>query len=175
MRKINPLLLAGFLISAGVYLMSRTKTGASVAEEVIEQVVSVVSQPRGIRNNNPGNIERTGTKWRGMSADQSKDSRFVVFDYPEWGIRAIARVIKTYMGRGVNTVQGIINTWAPPSENDTAAYIAAVARKIGVTPYQPLDAGALPGLVAAIIFHENGQQPYSADQIARGIELERTT
>lgn len=30
--------------------------------------------PRGIRNRNPGNIERESDRWLGMSADQSSDS-----------------------------------------------------------------------------------------------------
>ncbi len=83
------------------------------------------STPRGVRNHNPGNIERDArTRWQGQAARQS-DPRFVVFTAPEWGIRAMARVLITYQDRhGCNTVAKIINRWAPPGENATSAYVA---------------------------------------------------
>jgi hypothetical protein len=177
MRKVRPALWVAFFISVGVYIVARSKdsSGRTIVDDVTDVLTSRPSYgPRGIRNNNPGNIERTGVRWRGMSADQSGDNRFAVFDAPEWGIRAMARVLRNYMGRGVNTVRGIINTWAPPVENDTGAYVNAVARNLAVDPDQPLDDRVFPGLIAAIIQHENGQQPYDAGVIGRGIELERT-
>lgn len=129
------------------------------------------SLPRGIRNNNPGNIEKTGDAWQGL-ADIQPDSRFFTFIDPVYGIRALAKIIRNYRDRyGLNTVQGIINRWAPPVENNTSAYVRAVAAKVGVAPTEPLawDAGQLRRLVEAIIQHENGQQPYSMATIADGI------
>lgn len=129
------------------------------------------SLPRGIRNNNPGNIEKTGDAWQGL-ADIQPDSRFFTFSDPVYGIRALAKIIRNYRDRyGLNTVQGIINRWAPPVENNTSAYVRAVAAKVGVAPTEPLawDAGQLRRLVEAIIQHENGQQPYSMATIADGI------
>jgi len=135
--------------------------------------------PRGIRGNNPGNIDRTGTKWQGMSSDQSGDPRFIVFDAPEWGIRAIVRVLRTYYDKhGLRTVKGIINRWAPPVENDTEAYFMTVAKKLGVDPGEQIDIDdidTLRTLVKAIIRHENGRGPepdggwYSDDVIDEGI------
>lgn len=135
--------------------------------------------PRGIRGNNPGNIDRTGTKWQGMSSDQSGDPRFIVFEAPEWGIRAIVRVLRTYYDKhGLRTVKGIINRWAPPVENDTEAYYATVAKKLGVDPGEQIDIDdldTLRTLVKAIIRHENGRGPepdggwYSDDVIDEGI------
>jgi hypothetical protein len=78
------------------------------------------------------------------------------------------------MRRGLFSVRQIINTWAPPSENDTGAYVNAVAAGLGVNADDGLDESYLPDLIAAIIRHENGMQPYSADVISRGVELERT-
>lgn len=130
-------------------------------------------QPRGIRNNNPGNIDRTAEKWQGMSADQSSDPRFVVFDAPEWGIRALARVLRNY-GRkhGLRTIRSVINRWAPPVENNTAAYVSQIAKKIGLDPDQTIDledAATLEALTVEIIQHENGIQPYTPDQIREGV------
>jgi len=134
-----------------------------------------VKNPRGIRNNNPGNIERTPRiRWKGMAADQSSDPRFIVFVAPQWGIRAIARILLGDWREGQNTIASLIEEWAPPTENDTVAYIKAVGKAAGVDPYKPCDIPALlPKIIAAIIQHENGMQPYDLETIELGIELER--
>ena len=173
-KRINPLLVYGLLAAIGVFIMSRTKTGQSITQAAIDAGVRAFEGPRGIRNNNPGNIERSGVTWKGMSPDQSSDSRFIVFSSPEYGIRAMARVLKNYMAQGYNTVQKIINRWAPPIENDTGSYVRAVASHLGVDPTMPINVDYIPLLIEAIIQHENGQQPYSTEVIARGVELEQT-
>lgn len=118
------------------------------------------SQPRGIRNNNPGNIERSKDRWLGMSADQSADSRFLVFDKPEAGIRAIMRLLINYQERhDVKTLRQAINRWAPPSENDSGAYVQHVARQTSLDPDEPidfLDEYICTAVTKAIIRHENG-------------------
>lgn len=127
---------------------------------------------RGIRNHNPGNIRR-GANWQGMAATQT-DPAFIQFTAPEYGIRALARVLNTYRRQhGLKTIAGIITRWAPRHENQTDAYISAVAGHVGKPYDAPLtDADLLP-LIAAIIKHENGVQPYPAAVIQKGIELER--
>lgn len=143
---------------------------AAVVSEVVNVVKSAVV-PRGIRNNNPGNLERTGIAWKGMSPQQG-DPRFIVFSEPKWGVRALARVLKTYEGRGLDTVRAIVNRWAPPTENNTSAYVAAVARALGVSPDARIDVTArLPELAGAIIRHENGVNPYSAADVAEWVRL----
>ncbi|MDX2059915.1 MAG: hypothetical protein SFV24_19050 [Gemmatimonadales bacterium] len=130
---------------------------------------------RGIRNNNPGNIERTSVKWKGMAADQSGDPRFIIFSKPEWGIRAIARILLGDWREGQDTIASLIEEWAPPHENDTQAYVRAVGKAAGVDPYRPCNIPALlPKIIPAIIRHENGVQPYSAALIQLGIDLERS-
>lgn len=127
--------------------------------------------PRGIRNHNPGNI-RHGDQWEGM-AEQQNDPSFVQFVAPEWGIRAMARILNRYYTvYGLTTINAIVGRWAPPVENNTGAYVNHLAAVLDVAPDQPLDFGLeLPGLIAAIIRHENGQQPYSAEIIRKGISL----
>jgi hypothetical protein len=130
---------------------------------------------RGLRNNNPGNIDRNATRWQGMADDQSGDPRFVVFKTPQYGIRAIARLMLTYQNQyGLKTVRALINRWAPPVENNTSAYVAAVASGVGVGPDDPIDVDTtevmLP-LVKAIILHENGQNPYPDATILEGLHM----
>lgn len=118
------------------------------------------SLPRGIRNNNPGNIERANSQWQGLAEDQSDDPRFAIFKAPAWGIRALARTLITYFDKyGINTVRAAINRWAPPVENDTGSYVMQVSRAIGVSPDAVLDFHdykVLCPMVQAIIRHENG-------------------
>lgn len=132
--------------------------------------------PIGLRGNNPGNIRDTPTPWLGAVGS---NKGFEVFDTPEHGIRAMARNLHTYGQRGINTVQGIVGKWSPadaPENRDprfsTAAYIADVAKEVGVAPDQPLDLDrpeVLQRLTAAMIRHENGQVPYRSEQIASGV------
>ena len=126
---------------------------------------------RGLRNNNPGNI-RKGEDWQGLAAEQP-DEAFATFVSPEYGIRAMAKVLVNYQNLyDLNTVQKLINRWAPPSENDTASYIASIADALGVSPTTPIDVrSALPVLIPAIIRHENGLNPYSSSTIQAGISM----
>ncbi len=135
----------------------------------------MATTPRGIRNNNPGNIDRTSERWQGMAADQSGDPRFVVFSEPKWGLRALAKVLLSYQRKhGLRTPAAIIGRWAPPSENNTGAYARQVAAALGVGVDDQIDLqdpGTLARIVPAIVAHENGQQPYSADLIAQAVRL----
>lgn len=128
---------------------------------------------RGIRNNNPGNI-RHGDKWQGLSAEQT-DSEFCVFSQPEYGIRALCRILRTYQHKyGLRDVHSIINRFAPPVENDTESYIKSVCLKLDVTPETLIDLeekGIMLNLLKAIIRHENGEQPYSDEVLLQGIEM----
>lgn len=134
----------------------------------------MVTAPRGIRNNNPGNLRKSNDKWQGLSSTQP-DPEFFTFQSPEMGIRALARTLITYYDKyHCNTVNKIIARWAPPVENNTQAYANAVATEMGIATGMEFDAHAyyyLSRLVPAIIHHENGFQPYTPAQIDRGLAL----
>jgi len=128
--------------------------------------------PRGIRLNNPMNIRIVkGTTWEGQSAVQSDES-FVEFTDPVYGIRAGTRILRSYEREGLQTIAEIIDRFAPPSENNSAAYVADVCEHCSVGPDEPIDYDkALPGLIEAIILREQGSQPYTGTQIRQGISL----
>lgn len=143
--------------------------------------VSTAKLPRGIRNNNPGNIRDGNDKWQGLSAID-EDTAFAVFDTPTWGIRALARILINYQDKyGLRTVAEIINRWAPPSENNTRAYVERVCEAMEVAPHEALDMHEykyLCPLVEEIINHENGRGPirnantwYKKDVIDEGLRL----
>ncbi|HEJ0269075.1 TPA: structural protein [Proteus mirabilis] len=123
-----------------------------------------MSRPaRGERNNNPGNI-RHGSKWQGLSAQQT-DKDFCQFVSPEYGIRAIYKLLQTYQKKyELNTVEAIIDRYAPPNENNTAGYINRAAKDIGVSVNEPINVSSKPvaiALATAIVGVELGYQPYS--------------
>jgi hypothetical protein len=122
--------------------------------------------PRGIRDNNPGNIRFDGTQWEGITGN---DGTFCIFNTPENGIRAMARILRNYGKCGIRSLASIITTWAPPSENNTAAYIAAVCDQCKSQPDTLLTEANFSDVVKSMIHHENGQQPYTDSQINAGI------
>jgi len=128
---------------------------------------------RGIRLNNPGNIEH-GQPWLGLSTDQP-DSRFCQFDKPEYGIRAISKIIRNYHSKyGLTTIEEIISRWAPPQENPTQEYINNVAVKAGKDAEASIDfsdSNVMLGIIKGIITQENGSQPYADDLILSGINM----
>jgi hypothetical protein len=129
--------------------------------------------PRGIANNNPGNIRSSNVHWFGLS-DVQGDSSFLQFSDPIYGIRAMALIQLNYQGRGVVTVRDRIDTWAPSEENDDGAYEADVCNRMAVTPLTKIDVtnqAMMEMLLRAIIWHENGEQPYTLDQFTKAINM----
>ncbi len=127
------------------------------------------SVPRGIRNHNPGNIDYSrANEWRGL-ANPPSDGRFCRFRSAFFGLRALAKTLLTYQRRHARlTTRQIIDRWAPPVENDTGAYVESVARKIAKGPDEAIDLGEvklLASFVRAIVWHENGQQPYTVAEV----------
>jgi hypothetical protein len=124
-----------------------------------------------LRNFNPGNIRKDGTPWLGMDPEGA-DPDFVTFIDPEHGIRAMVKILRRYKSYGIDTIHQAISRWAPATENDTQAYIAAVCRDCSVSPDDVVDLDVImPTLLKAIIQHENGQQPYTDQTINAGISL----
>lgn len=119
----------------------------------------------GLRNNNPGNL-RAAPNSTGMNQG------FATFANDGDGLAAMARQLMLYGDRGNNTLSGIISTYAPRNENDTQAYINEVSGQTGYGPRQPLNMHnpeTLRPLMAAMIHHENGVQPFTPQQLNSAI------
>lgn len=139
---------------------------------------------RGVRNNNPGNIDfNPRNAWQGqlgLEVGVAKP-RFARFDQPENGIRALGKLLLNYRGKdgmpgvgrpGIDTPLEFISRWAPASENDTNAYAQAIAKRLGVGVRESIDISKpqiLRELVVGIIVHENGSNPYQSSLIDEGI------
>ena len=98
------------------------------------------NKPRGIRNNNPGNIRISQSKWQGkLPVEENTDGSFEQFSSPVMGIRALARLLLMYNVQGINTISGIIKKYAPPNENNTNKYTTFVAIEMGKSKAEILD------------------------------------
>lgn len=114
--------------------------------------------PRGIRNNNPGNIE-DGPFARSLPGYAGSDGRFAIFNDLSSGEGAQTRLLGSYVQRGFDTPAEIINRWAPPSDNNpTGAYISYVARRAGIGPNDRVTADKIPLIAQAIREFENGSR-----------------
>lgn len=135
--------------------------GGAVASGMSTAVEAVQNLARGLRNNNPGNIRISSSAWQGkIPVSQNTDGAFEQFTDMVYGVRALGKLLLNYFQNyGLDTVQGLINRYAPPSENLTGSYVAFVSDQLGVNPTDRInvaDPHVLSQLVEAIIKHENG-------------------
>ena len=130
--------------------------------------------PLGLRQFNPGNI-RPGA---GFLGETGVGGGYAQFESPEYGLRALSRLLGTYgQKRGVNTLRGLVSRYAPKSDNPESFenYIKYMSDKLGVDPDEEIDlAGRRAELIPAIVGFEQGQQPFSEDQISRAITASQT-
>ncbi|EKF8444278.1 lytic transglycosylase catalytic [Escherichia coli] len=145
-----------------------TVKGANIQSDIpgAEPEQYAQATKRGERNNNPGNLNFAGQAGASLERPGGRFARFeTAFD----GLRALARQLMLYAGRGINSVEKIISTWAPASDNNnTTAYIRAVSQRLGVDPRAALnmsDPQTMSALMSSIIKHENGRNIYSRELI----------
>jgi len=130
------------------------------------------SAPRGLRNNNPLNLMHHPAQV-GLDPARPSDGRFGRYNTMEEGYASAIRQMRLNASRGNDTLARQIAVWAPPNENNTAAYIARVAREAGMSPNDRLDLndrGRLATVLSTMTAIENGR---SVDRsvIDRGIGL----
>lgn len=153
--------------------LSRLLPGASEhfgwephSNKVSGTVGSDFTSPR----NNPGNLR----SWGGMP----QQGGFAVFPSEDAGLRAMAQQLQLYGSRGNNTLAGMIGTYAPPSENNTAAYIAHVAKQTGYSSSQKLDMNntdVLSKVVSAMTKMENSKSNYTPAGVRAVITVQNQT
>ena len=128
--------------------------------------------PRGMRNNNPGNIRISPTRYKGEVVPSS-DRAFKQFKSRGWGYRAIFVLLESYHKRGIRTIRQIISRYAPSFENDTEKYICSVCESslLGAdVPLDITDKDTMVLVVCAISKVENGT-PAVIDEVLEGWDL----
>ena len=125
----------------------------------------------GQRINNPYNIRQYD---QGFLGESGEDSGFVSFEDPMYGVRAADKVLTTYgTKRGINTIRGLINRFAPPSENDTRNYVNYISGQLGIDPDAEVDLSD-PEMRARILSPMammESRSEYSPGQITEMIEM----
>lgn len=153
--------------------------GPVTEDEVQERATEIMNDgkmparntSRAERNNNPGNLEFRGQ--RGATPEDGS-GRFAKFGSAEEGVAALARQLQLYGSRGINTIEKIISKYAPPSENNTAAYVNAMVNRLGVASTKELDLNdpaTLSGLIKGISKHEAGRSFLSEQQVMTGLTM----
>jgi hypothetical protein len=135
---------------------------------------AIQGMPRGLLDNNPGDLTPPSSgSWNGQVG---LDGPFCIFSDTVFGLRALAvDVVNNIISDGNNTITLLISKYAPPSDNNTAAYISSVAGDTGLDPNAviPQTQASLASLMRAIVNHElgsNWSSQYVLDaDIAAGI------
>lgn len=159
----------GAFIGVGILLALVAFTGtASAATSASVATLSYLGKsgyPRGMRNNNPGNIRVGSSPWQGkIPTSQNTDGAFEQFTTYVYGIRAM---IKNLLGYNLNTIRDIIYRWAPPADNNkTEDYVNFVVIKTGLPHDQPLNLNknTLRKIIIAMAQMENGRPAITEDQ-----------
>ncbi|HEJ7052516.1 TPA: hypothetical protein SMF43_001460 [Serratia marcescens] len=142
-------------------------------DDEVEQRAQSSNAPRGIRNNNPGNLNYA--KQSGATKESGPNGRFAVFNSMTEGISALYKQIQLYFRRGTDTISEIVNKYAPASDNNNVmAYINSLVKATGKGAHESLansDMSTIFRLLKGIISHENGKGYVSDDEIMRGIQV----
>lgn len=117
------------------------------------------NQPRGIRNNNPGNIVIAPNDWKGkVPVSQNTDGKFEQFVAYEYGLRAMIVLLINYINRnGLKTMYGIVNRWCSGG-CDLNTYMVSMTQSTGFSADQTLvaDRETIKRLVRGIVRVELG-------------------
>ena len=89
---------------------------------------------------------------------------FATFASPEAGIRAQENLLRSaYVGKGFNTIDKIVNRYAPEGPENSAAsvsnYKKYIADRTGLDINAPISAGQIPAVAAAMREFETGNRP----------------
>lgn len=125
--------------------------------------------PRGIRNNNPGNLRISKTAWKGKIPESKRTDRsFEQFEKYWLGVRALIIILRTYYFKyELQTVEKILNRFAPPVENQTESYVKVVCKGTGFKAREKFEWNRqnVNLLVREIARHEAGRDPLISDNL----------
>lgn len=124
--------------------------------------------PRGLRNNNPGNIRRNSDVFQG-EVNPSRDQQFKQFKTMAHGYRAVFKILSNYYRNyKLDTIRKMIGRWAPENENNTSAYVSLVSSYAGIGPDDLIsfDREQMIRIVAGMSKVENGRDAVMSDVIA---------
>lgn len=112
---------------------------------------------------NPGAI-KDGAFARSQPGYTGNSGGFATFDSPEAGIRAQENLLRSaYVGKGFNTIDKIVNRYAPQGPENSAAsvtnYKRYIAQRTGIGINSPISPDQVPAIAAAMREFETGNRP----------------
>lgn len=127
--------------------------------------------PRGIRNNNVGNLKLGSSAWKGkIENSKNTDQVFEQFTTYAYGIRAmIYLLINNYINKGYNTISKIINKYT----GNNTSYMNYVSQRTGFGLDQVISPTKenIKKLVQAMAKFENGREAVLNSQFENGWSL----
>lgn len=175
-------LTLGLVFAGGVVVFAGTPSGGGSGNVNIPNGGGGGSAPRGIRNNNPGNIKISSSAWQGkVPVSQNTDGTFEQFTSYAYGVRAMLKLLQNYIQRdGKDTIRKIIYKYAPPGgtdKNPTENYIRKVSEWSGIGADQRITftRSTVKPLSQAMAYFENGRPAISDTQFEQGWNLLNNT
>ncbi len=165
--------------SAADWVKDKTGFDPRSVGQWIRGQFSGANEPRGIRNNNPGNLNYVGQS--GATLEDHATPRFARFNSAFEGFAALGKQIKAYYNgtskaagyQKLQSVEDIISRFAPASENNTQAYINKLSKMLGVGRGDSLniqDPQVMATLMNGITQIENGKNPYAPDMVLKAAQ-----
>jgi hypothetical protein len=136
---------------------------------------------------NPGAL-KDGPFTRSQPGYTGNSGGFATFSTPQAGIAAQEKLLQSaYVGRGFNTIDKIINRYAPQGPENSAAsvnnYKRYISQQTGIDINSPISAGQIPAVAQAMREFETGQtkgrgaagtaEPRTTSQTASAMEKQR--
>lgn len=178
------MLVIAILIVAILFFAYRSQAANSASSKPLADKLKNCSIPRGIRNNNPGNIViNPANDWRGKIPEELNtdyDCRakkvaqhFEQFETYEHGVRAMTILLRNYINQGHDTLSLIIYKYAPAHENPSSEYVQFVAKKTKFSTDSLLNTNkeTLRALVKAMAHFENGKPAVTDTQFNKAWEM----
>lgn len=144
------------------------------AEGTVNESYLGGNYPRGVRNNNPGNIKYDSSNpWQGkIPAAQNTEERRVdgtpIFEqFVSWayGVRAMIHILKnSYIPSGRNTLRVIMQNWAPDGGTSYLNYMVGKVGKGADTVISSNDEATIKKIVQAIARFENNRK-YNVQEV----------
>jgi hypothetical protein len=146
--------------SGNVYAMPKTQAGTGGFDGGSAPAVGGRGPVAKALQTNPGAL-KDGPFTRSQPGYTGNSGGFATFSTPQAGIAAQEKLLQSaYVGRGFNTIDKIINRYAPQGPENSAAsvnnYKRYISQQTGIDINTPIGAGQIPAVAQAMREFETG-------------------
>lgn len=128
---------------------------------------------------NPGAL-KDGPFARAQPGYAGASGGFATFNTPAQGVNAQESLLAgSYINKGINTIDKIVNRYAPPGAENSPASVANykqyIAQQTGIDPTSPISAAQVPAVAKAMREFETGQRAGGGAAPAPAAAAQETT